>query len=186
MPTRIFDGFGKLIFEPLKMVDTAFSVPAGKRDRFSSCHAWEKNKQVIADKASTRPFNEGFEFLSGNGGLVSTMQDYANFCQMMVDEGQYKDKRVLKESTVKLMFTNQLNGAVGNFRFGLGFAIDDVTLGNGDQQRKATSYYWGGYANTAFRIVPEANIFQVFMRQSVPSTHSFANKLFPTVYEGVK
>lgn len=174
------------VFEPLEMVDTGFSVPKEKRGRFASCHAWEGDKQVIVDKASGSPFNEGFAFLSGGGGLVSTMQDYANFCQMMVDGGEYQGKRILKEETIKLMFSDQLNGVAGDFKFGLGFAIADVTLGSGDQQRKATSYYWGGYANTAFRLVPDANLFQIFMRQTVPSTHRVANKLFAIVYEGVE
>ncbi len=174
------------VLAPLAMVDTGFSIPKDKRDRFASCHAWESGQQVIADKAGESPFNDGFEFLSGGGGLVSTMQDYANFCQMMIDRGEFQDKRVLKEETIQLMFTDQLNGVGGKFKFGLGFAIGDVTLGSGDTARKVPSYYWGGYANTAFRLVPDANLYQVFMRQSVPSTHRIANKLFPIVYEGVK
>jgi CubicO group peptidase (beta-lactamase class C family) len=172
------------VFEPLKMVDTGFAVSSAKKDRFASCHAWKGDKQIIADKANESPFIDGFEFLSGGGGLVSTMQDYANFCQMLVDGGAYQDKRVLKESTIKRMFTSQLEEAAGGFQFGLGFAIRDVTLAAG--QRKATAYYWGGYANTAFQVVPEEKLFQVFMRQTIPSTHRVANKLFAMVNEGVQ
>jgi len=173
------------IFEPLEMVDTGFSIPPKRRDRFASCHTWQDGKLVVADKASDSPFNGGFEFLSGGGGLVSTIQDYANFCRMLVDRGECKGKRVLKEETVKLMFTDQLGGVAGEFRFGLGFAIGEVSLGSGEDERKATQYSWGGYASTDFRIVPQEKLFQIIMRQQVPSSHDLANRLFRAVYKGI-
>lgn len=174
------------IFRPLEMVDTGFSVPPEKRGRFISCHSRKDGKLVIADKAKDSPFNEGFEFLSGGGGLVSTIQDYANFCQMMVDGGEFKGRCLLKQETIKLMFTDQLNGVAGDFRFGLGFAIGEVAIGSGDSQRKATQYSWGGYASTDFRIVPEEKLFQIMMSQRVPSSSSLANKLMRIVYQGVR
>lgn len=174
------------VFVPLQMADTGFSVPPGKRHRFATCHTWQDGKLAIADKAAGSPFNDGFAFLSGGGGLVSTMQDYANFCQMLVEGGQFKGRRLLKEETVKLMFTDQLNGVAGGFRFGLGFAIGEVNLGSGDGQRKAAQYSWGGYASTDFRLVPAEGLFQIFMQQQVPTASELANKLFPIVYAGVR
>jgi CubicO group peptidase (beta-lactamase class C family) len=172
------------IFVPLEMVDTGFSVPAERRGRLASCHTWQDGKLVVVDKAGDSPFNEGFAFLSGGGGLVSTIQDYANFCQMLVDGGEFKKQRILKEQTVKLMFTDQLEGVADKFRFGLVFAIGEDSLGSGDTEPNATQYSWGGYASTDFRIVPEEKLFQIIMRQRVPSSHDLANKLFPTIYKG--
>lgn len=181
------DGYMKSsVLEPLEMVDTGFSVPADRRDRFASCHTTADGKIGIVDKAADSPFNEGFEFLSGGGGLVSTMRDYANFCQMLVDGGQYKGKRILKSSTLQLMFTDQLDEVPGDFRFGLGFAIADIDLGSGDQKRKVTQYSWGGYASTDFRVVPEEKLFQIIMRQRIPSKHDLAGRMFPIVYQGVR
>ena len=183
---KAFDEYlQEAVFTPLEMVDTSFSVPKNKQDRFASCHKWANGEHFIADKAATSPFLDGFEFLSGGGGLVSTMQDYANFCQMLVDGGKFKGKRILEDSTVALMFTDQLSGVAGEFRFGLGFAIDDLELGSGEAKRSVTVYSWGGYANTFFEIVPEANMFQLFMRQSIPHNHDVANAVFPLVYSGV-
>jgi CubicO group peptidase (beta-lactamase class C family) len=146
----------------------------------------DEGRLVVADKAAKSPYNSGFAFVSGGGGLVSTMQDYANFCRMLVDGGEFKGNRILKEETVKLMFTDQLNGVAGPFRFGLGFAIGEVTLGAGEAQRKASQYSWGGYASTDFRLVPEERLFLIFMRQRVPSSHDLANQLFAIVYGGLK
>ena len=105
---------------------------------------------------------------------------------MLIDGGEFKGKRILKNDTVKLMFTNQLEDAAGNFRFGLGFAITDIDLGSGKNKHKAPQYFWSGYASTDFRLVPEAKLFQIFVRQRVPSSHGLANRFFSMVYEGVE
>ena len=80
------------------------------------------------------------------------------------------------------MFTDQLNRVAGSFQFGLGFAISEVKSGSGESQRKAMQYSWGGYASTAFRLVPSERLFQIFARQQVPDSNDLADKLFGTVY----
>ncbi|MBP7937145.1 MAG: beta-lactamase family protein [Phycisphaerae bacterium] len=173
------------VLEPLEMVDTGFSVPKEKRARFTSCHALRDGKFVVVDKARTSPFNDGFEFLSGGGGLVSTVGDYANFCQMLVDGGQFKGRRLLKDDTIRMMFTDQLKRVGGSFQFGLGFGIDEVALGSDGNQRKAVQYSWGGYASTDFRIVPGERLIQIVARQQVPNTHDLADRLIKIVYSGL-
>jgi CubicO group peptidase (beta-lactamase class C family) len=174
------------IFTPLEMVDTGFSVPRDQQDRFSSCQKWEGDKHFVADKAASSPYLDGFDFLSGGGGLVSTMQDYANFCQMLVDGGEFNGKQILEPATLELMFTNQLAGVSEDFHFGLGFQISDRELGVGDGKRNAVAYHWGGYANTAFEVIPEEKLFQILMRQSIPFNHDVSNAVFPIVYSGTQ
>jgi len=174
------------VLKPLEMRDTGFSVPEGNRDRFASCHTTRDGKLGIVDKNTTSRFNEGFEFLSGGGGLVSTIRDYGNFCQMLADRGTFKGRRILKQSTIEEMFTDQLQDVPGKFRFGLGFAIKQVRIGTGDTARDVTEYSWGGYASTNFRIVPDEGLSQVFLRQHVPSRHGLAGKAFPIVYRGIR
>jgi len=83
------------------------------------------------------------------------VRDYANFCQMHVDGGQFKGRRLLKSEPLQLVFTDQLDGAEGIDQFGLGFRIEDVQLGSGAGKRQATGYHWGGYASTHFVVVPD-------------------------------
>ncbi len=175
----------RAVLEPLAMVDTGFSVPKEKRARFTACHTFRDGKFSVLDPAATSPFLDGFEFLSGGGGLLSTVNDYANFCQMMVDGGQFKGRRLLKPETVKLMFTDQLNGAGGPFKFGLGFAIAEIQVGSGDSRRKAEQYSWGGYASTDFRLVPTERFFQIFALQQIPTAAQLAGKQFAIVNEGL-
>ena len=70
--------------------------------------------------------------------------------------------------------------------FGLGFALGDIVLGSGSLERPSTTYTWGGYANTYFYIIPDANLIQVFLRQEVPSNHELSKIVFDIVNRGVK
>jgi CubicO group peptidase (beta-lactamase class C family) len=171
------------VFEPLEMSDTGFSVRKENAGRFASCHSGGLS---IIDKAATSPFVDGFEFLSGGGGLISTIDDYAKFCQMMVSEGRATGKQILRPRTVEMMFTDQLQDTSGDFRFGLGFAIADITIGRGKGQRKAKQPFWAGYASTDFRLVPEENLFQIFIRQTVPSQHGLAKEQIDVVYSAIE
>lgn len=174
------------LFEPLEMNDTGFTVPPEKRARFASCHTLNDGDLVVADKAETSRFLDGFAFVSGGGGAVSTLHDYGNFCRMLVDGGVFHGRRLLKKETLDLMFTDQLAEADGAFRFGLGFSIADVPLGKGPARREAAQYAWAGYASTDFRVIPEEDLAVILLRQRVPSSHDLANRLFSMIYEGVE
>ncbi|MBK95156.1 MAG: hypothetical protein CMJ79_05495 [Planctomycetaceae bacterium] len=168
------------VLKPLGMKDTSFDIPKNKLDRFVSCHTWEGDRQVIIDKWDQSAYRDGFEFHSGGGGLVSTIGDYGLFARMLANWGELNGRRILKKSTLEEMFKNQVPTGGGR-TFGLGFAIESLDLGD----RSLGSYGWGGYANTEFRVIPDAGISMVFMRQTVPSTHHMSKKLFRIIRQGI-
>jgi CubicO group peptidase (beta-lactamase class C family) len=171
------------LFKPLEMVDTGFRVPAEKRARFASCYTSCQGRLAVIDKSTTSPFRDGFKFLSGGGGLLSTQADYANFCSMLVNGGAYKGKRILKTETLDLMFEDQLKEiAATDFNFGLGFAINKISLGSGATTRGVLEYTWGGYASTDFHIVPSEKVYQIFMRQFVPAAHDLGHQQIKRAY----
>ena len=169
------------VLKPLKMDDTYFVVSADKQHRFASCHTLKAGKLTVLDKSTSSPYRQGFKFLSGGGGLTSTANDFAKFCQFLLDEGRAHGVQVLKPDTVRLMFQDQLDAVPGDFRFGLGFAIGDVDVGSGPSRRQVTQYSWGGYASTEFRVVPELKLYQVFIRQHVPYQSEVAAKVFESI-----
>ena len=84
--------------------------------------------------------------MSGGGGLLSTMGDYARFCEMLRRGGELDGERILGPETLRFMTRNHLPGgaamsdiAVGTLGdvgyegvgFGLGFAttLDPVAAG---------------------------------------------------------
>lgn len=167
------------IFDPLGMDDTGFAVPADDYDRFSDVFGYHPvTKDFIRvpfPQVAFKPETVGME--SGGGGLVSTMSDYARFCQMLANGGEFQGARILKAETVKLMRTDVLTGdqkvniagtlseaVVKTLGFGLDFGIvrnDGVT---GRMQGDGT-YFWGGAAGTWFWIDPVHDLFFIGMIQ---------------------
>ena len=106
------------VFEPLGMKDTGFYVPAEKAARLAGVYVVESddgNKLLRAD-AGTLPAcrisPSRRRWNSGGGGSVSTVDDYALFCQMMLNKGELNGVRILKPETVALMEQNQLEDSV--------------------------------------------------------------------------
>ncbi|MCR5477525.1 MAG: beta-lactamase family protein [Lachnospiraceae bacterium] len=103
----------KEIFDPLQMADTGFFVPKEKLPRFAMSYDGAGEGVLIPATASnlgeyyTDDGKTG-RFASGGAGLVSTLDDYARFAQMMVSGGSFKGQRILGEHTVRFMTRNRL------------------------------------------------------------------------------
>ena len=142
---------------------------------------------LLAFKSMTKPyfflFSKKRIFLSGGGGLCSTLADYANFCQMILNEGYFDGKQLLSPITVRFMRenhlpNNQTMSEMGddNFSevrydgagFGLGFSslIDPV---KSMSPLSLGSISWGGMASTFFWIDPQENLLAILLTQLIPS-----------------
>ncbi len=198
---RLDDFFRENIFEPLGMVDTAFSVAPENAHRFAANYQRQPNKSLtLIDDPTTSVFLEQPGFLSGGGGLTGTIADYMRFCDMLRQGGRHGGHRLLGSRTLELMCKNHLSGgqdltdlAIGSFSettnegigFGLGFAttLDQVKhggLGEGD-------FYWGGAASTIFWVDPKEDLIAVFMTQLMPSgTFNFRGQLKSIIYSALE
>lgn len=103
------------IFEPLGMKDTAFYVPAEKRDRLASVYErrdgrlnfFKTNNLGIRYTMDTEP-----AFQSGGAGLASTLDDYMKFAQMLLNNGTSPDGReILSEASIRYMTHGALTTA---------------------------------------------------------------------------
>jgi len=100
------------------------------------------------------------------------MEDYAKFGQAMLEGGQLNGKRILKETTVEQMMTNQLResdaylfpwGLDGLIRFGYG---GKVVVGDAPELGYSTGQWgWGGMAKTDFYVDKPNNAFAIIMLQ---------------------
>ncbi len=170
------------LLKPLDMRDTSFDIPRSKLDRFVSCLTWEGDRQVVIDKWNSSGYCDGFQFHGGGSGLVSTIDDYGQFAQMLANWGELSGTRILKQTTLEKMFKNQVPEGGGR-SFGLGFAVESSKFPGAD--KLLGEFGWGGYANTEFRVIPEAGVSMVFMRQTVPSNHRMSRKLFTILKSGI-
>jgi len=98
------------IFQPLGMRDTGFHVPVDKLARFATCYQDNPLTRSISlfDDARDSQWSHAPTFPSGGSGLVSTLDDYHAFAQMMLNRGQLGEMRLLSRPTVEAMITDQL------------------------------------------------------------------------------
>jgi CubicO group peptidase (beta-lactamase class C family) len=120
------------IFEPLGMDDTGFAVPAAELGRFGTCHADFGTGDAHAvfdargDDWATEP-----TFASAAGGLVSTVDDYLAFAELLHGRGTARGVRLLSAPMVELMTADQLTasqreagpGAGGSEGWGFGVGV---------------------------------------------------------------
>ena len=180
------------LFDPLGMQDTYFYLPKEKQNRLAILYTEDANKQTEKVSAAKHPIDPNYPkvagtYFSGGAGLSSTIQDYATFLQMILNEGQYNGKRLLRPETVRLMGTNQIgNINQGDDKFGLGFGITSAKsaarLGVSEGNLE-----WGGIFGTTYWIDRKTGIIALLYTQKYPnSSGSISDKFKSFVYEAVK
>ena len=182
-------------FEPLGMRDTGFWVPEEKRDRFVTCY-----RRV---PGGLEPFHELHlavgdysrqpAFASGGAGLVSTLDDYAAFADMLMNEGLYKGRRILQAATVRYMTKPQLTerasrtywDSLSGFSYGKLMRIA-VHPGQCSYLISENEYGWDGWLGTYFANLPKERLTFLLMQNATDTgTAAVTRKLRNIVYAGL-
>ena len=178
------------IFGPLEMNNSGYNLSDTQKQRVATVYSYS------ADTTLTRGFGQptptGNTLFAGVNALFTSTADYIRFGEMMLNQGQWKGKRILKPETVALITADQTGGiqfrltpkdpftvlgngivtdALGTLNlepghgFGLGFAIvQDPELANRPAASKG-EFFWSGANSTHFFINPEKKLIAVFMTQ---------------------
>ena len=171
------------IFKPLGMVDTAFSVPKEKVERFAALYRpTEEGGLKLVGNPPLATDDVTF-FPSGGGGLVATAADYLRFCQMLLNGGKLDGVRILKSETVELMRYPHHQYRKGG-AFGLGFHV--VTREDGDKEKRSTgAFSWSGAAATTFWIDPEKELIGILMTQLRNNRYPFQGEFRKFTYQSL-
>jgi CubicO group peptidase (beta-lactamase class C family) len=171
--------FRTRIFEPLGMKDTSFFPPESKLDRLTTAYTYYDGKGLnrFPDTPITEgtftysadyPYKGAKKLFSGGAGLTSTAEDYARFCQMMLNGGKWGNTRLLSRKSVELMTHDQLGKIGPDQGFGLGFGVDGVKAPLAELGTPG-SFNWGGFFYTGFSVDPKEELVIVFMGQLHPT-----------------
>jgi CubicO group peptidase (beta-lactamase class C family) len=113
---------------------------------------------------------------SSGGGLISTLRDYLNFCNCLMNNGQYDGKRLLSRKTLAWMTSDHIPERLKPLKigdwdmdsgFGLGFRVV-TSLGSARSLTSVGEYGWAGAANTYFWIDPAEEFIGLMMTQYMP------------------
>jgi CubicO group peptidase (beta-lactamase class C family) len=170
-----FDEFvRRRVLDPLRMIDTDFSVPPAKRERIVEMTSTDETGGLVVVSGPNAPGERLKHYPSGAGGLYSTAADYVRFCQMLLNGGELDGARILGRKTLELMKANHLaqqSPPVNDFNdcdgFGLGgyVVLDPARRG---QPGSVGQFGWSGAAATWFFIDPQEQLIAILMMQHLP------------------
>ena len=170
------DFFQQRICGPLKMVDTAFWVPAEKRSRIARIHNRDTTGQLVLDPVENSDERCGptHGLRMGGAGLYSTAGDYVRFAQMLLNGGQLDGTRILGRKTVEFMTRDHIAHLAqphpfGAVEQGFGLGVRVVTnLGRSPTLGSEGCFGWDGYATTTVQIDPQERTVAILLYQHLP------------------
>jgi CubicO group peptidase (beta-lactamase class C family) len=176
--------FAQRIFKPLGMRDTGFWVEEEHHHRIAE--GFDVDPVTGATVRMNQPRRRP-NFLGGGGGLMSTMQDYLQFAQMLANGGELGGNRLLARKTLQLMTSDHLAGMAQarsgqgylpgpGYGFGLGFAVR-TEPGASFMPGSVGDYTWSGLAGTYFWIDPQEDLLAIFLMQA-PEQRNHYRQLF--------
>jgi CubicO group peptidase (beta-lactamase class C family) len=179
------------IFNPLSMTDTGFGVVDSQLNRLSAMYglpdlfgqAHTGSKLVEAalsgfnqriDVSTTYPARAPEVFLRGGIGLFSTIGDYANFAQMLLNRGRLNNTRIIGRKTLELMHANHLAAELlpwellGQDNHGFGFGLGSrvmMDVASSAGPGSVGEHGWMGAAKTYYWVDPKEELVGLFMAQ---------------------
>jgi CubicO group peptidase (beta-lactamase class C family) len=166
---QLQDFLTERVFEPLRMIDTGFEVPAGKLDRFTSYYRPASAGLELVD-APDGQWSSVPVFPSGAGGLVSTVDDWHSFGRMLLADGTFDGRRLLSPESVRQMTSDHLTktqrDASALFLEGQGWGFGgSVDVAVDDPWNVPGRYGWIGGTGTAAHIIPSSGTVTILMTQ---------------------
>jgi len=174
--------FKKRIFDPLEMKDAYFFQPLQNWSRVVPLYSNSENGKLVklnqqvdllGGLYTDYPRYNG-SYYSGGAGLSCTAGDYANFLQMLLNNGVYKGKRILSKTSIRLMTTNQIGsldfvmaGQQPNNKLGLGFILY-TQKGSAQSPLSEGSYAGGGAFYSIYWVDPKEKITAQLMVNMLP------------------
>lgn len=113
------------LFTPLGMKDTTFQPTAAQMERLAKSYATKKDKSGLEETKIVYlkyPLDGPDRHPAPGGGLFSTANDVARFCQMLANGGAFQGKTYLSKDAVQQLTTKQTPAAVKD-GYGLGFSV---------------------------------------------------------------
>lgn len=168
------------IFEPLGMKNTKFYLTAEDRNQF---------QPLFLNSQSIKEFTNSFDELKyeinnhayfGGEGLVSTLEDYAKFCRMLLNNGEFNGNIIISKNSIDIMTEKHSDGDDGFYNAFSLFVLEDPQE-DGRNSSKGI-YGWSGYHNTHFWIDNEKNLFGLFMTRAREYSQDIQNDFREAVY----
>ncbi len=171
------DFLKKFVFDPLEMNQTKFFL--SPEEKKSILPLYVSNQKIVGfNKTGITGINDLISYdmkykpALGSLGLISTPEDYSNFCSMLLNQGVFKNKRILSEESISELKVKYADGPhssdvdfLGVYN-GLGvYVLEDPSLM--DFKAPKGLYGHGGYQSTEFFIDTKNKTYGIFLNRSL-------------------
>jgi len=173
------------IFEPLGMTETSFVLDADRRARFHPLFINSgdlKGYTFLLDELNYDPESKAH---FGGEGLVSCPSDYARFCEMLVNGGEFRGTRMISEESLEEMVTVRSEDIFPEFMTGMDMGFSVFVLSDPAAEGSAAPpgiFGWSGYHNTHFWIDRKNGLYAVFMSRAREFNPSIPQRLRMAIY----
>ena len=177
------------IFTPLQMNNSGYNLDGEQRKRIQTVYAFAADSTLR--RTMGQPTPSGNTVFAGINALFTSTADYLRFGEMLLNQGSWNGKQILKPETVALMtqdhtqgierldgsdtFSRLGNGIVTDglgtlnlepgHGFGLGFAVVKDPKAAHRESEAMGEFFWAGANSTHFFVNPKKKVVAVFMTQ---------------------
>ncbi len=201
---RLDELLEEAIFAPLGMTDTAFEVPAARRDRLLPLYGHtdditampsldlEPHELNRLDVEAMYPTDNLPHFRRGGHGLFGTMDDYARFARMLLTGKTADGETILSSPMLAMLRANRLPAsqlpirigmnAMPGYGWGLGVRVM-VDPGSALSLTGLGELGWGGAATTYFWVDPGNDMIGLVMTQYLGATQPLTDDMRVAAYQ---
>lgn len=173
------------IFDPLEMSDADYWPTDAQMPRLVSVYRKTAKGLEKTPLEASLSMSSKVYFGSG-GGIITDIDDYSHFAQMLLNGGELYGHRLLSPLTVKLMSSvhvpDTLPGRSPGEGFGLTVRVVQDAVG-GNIRISDGSFGWSGVYGTHFWVDPKEDIVAVMMCQTSvgPMRNEFENAVMQAI-----
>lgn len=164
--------FSQLIFRPLEMKDTYFAKPINENERLVTQYMYDNEKHESTEMEMSCCYQLSENYESGGAGLISCVEDYGKFADMLACGGvSAKGIRILEKESIDLMRTNMLGetqredlaNKMGRVGYGYGCGVQMLLEPEQcDAKAPRGVFGWDGAAGALILMDPDNHIALVY------------------------
>jgi CubicO group peptidase (beta-lactamase class C family) len=159
------------------MDQTKFHLTESDRKNFQPLYINDGSLKGFTNDLDELTYDIDNKAYFGGEGLVSTLNDYSNFCQMLLNGGTFKEQKIISQESIDMMTKSYSKDEGDGFDKGFGlFVLKHPDLDATNSPKGI--FGWPGYHNTHFWIDPENNLFGIFMTR--------LKNFSPVIHKGIR
>jgi CubicO group peptidase (beta-lactamase class C family) len=173
------------IFDPLEMNETKFHLTESDRENFQALYINNETIKGFTNELDELTYDINNKAYFGGEGLVSTLNDYSSFCQMLLNGGTFKEQKIISQESIDMMTKPYSKDDDNGFEIGFSFFVLTDPDRDGTNSPKGI-FGWAGYHNTHFWIDSENDLYGIFMTRARDFSFEISKDFRRAVYSSLK